>query len=653
MLGNKKSSNNNPTPPQRTTSSAGQQQTTTTTPTTTNNNDQTIFSDDTLLHEAAEEDGVDERSSLLRNRKSTTTSKSIPPEPTTVIPQTTYFGGLPPVAILILAAEFGERFCYYGISSVFVLYMMEMLDFGSSTINAVVNAFSFLSYTSVLLGGWIADRSWGRRMTIGIFGIIYLVGLVVLTVSASPAGYANFPENPTWAIAGLGVGLLLISLGTGGIKSNVSPLMADQLGPEASDEAIERAFQYFYWSINLGSLFGMFIAPLLQRVGGPWSPTPTSPPSTVSSSASNSSSNNPLCNSSTIDTVFDSGYYVSYAACTIIFLGAVGCFVSGWKWYVVYKPSGSIISKSFRLCRGARKGRLAEGGSFYSTPPGRDHWLWWALLDPDYKKQNPSSSTGGSSSGKPPSAASGASGASGGGGVDDSPIKELSDEALIRDLSQTLGVLSVFIVFPIYWLLYLQMSNTFVLQATMMYLPDGITADQISAADPLFLVILIPIFDMWVFPWMRSQTQLGPIKRMTIGFLLNACCMFVAGGLQSAVDASGQYVMCSGEVTFVPGLHQINVFTQLPQYFLLALSEMFASVASLDYAYSRAPASMKSVVMSFSLFQMAIGSALGLALTPIVLPQNFMWLFISMGLIMTFFAGIFYVYFRKMDGISR
>jgi POT family proton-dependent oligopeptide transporter len=80
------------------------------------------------------------------------------------------------------------------------------------------------------------------------------------------------------------------------------------------------------------------------------------------------------------------------------------------------------------------------------------------------------------------------------------------------------------------------------------------------------------------------------------------------------------------------------VFAQLPIYFFMALSEIFANVSALEFAYEQAPPSMKSLVMAFSLFQTAIGSALGLLLSPIVIETNFMWLFFSLGVTMLMFA---------------
>jgi POT family proton-dependent oligopeptide transporter len=172
-----------------------------------------------------------------------------------------------------------------------------------------------------------------------------------------------------------------------------------------------------------------------------------------------------------------------------------------------------------------------------------------------------------------------------------------------------------------------------------------------AAFDPLFLVFLIPLFDSCIFPWLkRHGYRTNPIRRMTFGFCLASAALFIACGIQAGIYASGTFQTCptTGQVQFQlnPNNPGVNVFAQVPVYFFIAVSEIFASITSLEFAYSEAPASMKSIIMAFSLFQTALGSLLGLALTPIVTEQNFMWLFMSFAIAMLVFAAGFYVAFR-------
>jgi len=504
-------------------------------------------------------------------------------------------GGLSYTALLVITAEFAERCCYYAITSIFVVYMQQMLNYSASAINAVTSTFNFLGYTFALLGGYVADRALGRKKTILVFGTIYLFSLVLLTLSASPAGYSNFPYGITWASWGFVLSLVLIALGMGGIKANVSVLMGDQLGSEADNDIIESAFRYFYFSINLGSLFGMLVAPLVKRIG-PEFPTGNATTDVCSSSS------DPY-----------TGYYIAYALFTGVFLFGIVAFLWGYSSYVSHPPHGSLLTKSIRFMLRARRERLAAGAGYFAIPPNGQHWLDWAKIGATQQ-----------------------------------------DAALIDDLRKTLRTVAVFSVQPVYWLLYLQMTNTLVLQATMMYLPGGITPDQMAALDPAFLVFLIPIFDSCIFPALkRCNASLNAIQLMAIGYLLAASAMFIAAGLQVAIYKSGSFVNCTGTQTFVfPNGSGVNVFTQVPVYFFIAISEIFASITSLEFAYAEAPKTMKSLVMAFALFQTALGSLLGMILTPVVTEPNFGWLFLSFAIAMTFFAFVFYMAFRRFYDLT-
>ena len=73
--------------------------------------------------------------------------------------------------------------------------------------------------------------------------------------------------------------------------------------------------------------------------------------------------------------------------------------------------------------------------------------------------------------------------------------------------------------------------------------------------------------------------------------------------------------------------NRIHVAVQTPAYFLIALSEIFASITGLEYAFTKAPPSMKSFVMSIFLLQNAFGSALGIALSPTATDPKLLWMY--------------------------
>lgn len=115
-----------------------------------------------------------------------------------------------------------------------------------------------ISYYTALLGSMIADSWWGKFNTIFYVCIVYLTGNLVLTVAATPP--LKMPKVELSLL-----GLILIGLGTGGIKPCVSAFGGDQfLLPDQAIE-LERFFSFFYFSINLGSFSSMVVTPLLRE----------------------------------------------------------------------------------------------------------------------------------------------------------------------------------------------------------------------------------------------------------------------------------------------------------------------------------------------------------------------------------------------------
>lgn len=133
---------------------------------------------------------------------------------------------------------------------------------GQQTATALTTFFQFWCYITPIIGAIIADQYLGKYRAILLFACIYFVGLVILTATASPMGIENGAAFP-----GFIVSIIIIGLGTGGIKSNVAPLIAEQyqskspyiktlkkgerviVTPQAT---YQRIFTMFYWLINIG-----------------------------------------------------------------------------------------------------------------------------------------------------------------------------------------------------------------------------------------------------------------------------------------------------------------------------------------------------------------------------------------------------------------
>ena len=116
-----------------------------------------------------------------------------PPPPTT---QKQLFG-YPVQVYFILGNEFCERFSYYGMHAILVIYLMSMLKMSKDDATAVYHAFNMLCYFSPIFGAIIADSFWGKYKTILYVSLIYAAGNIVVSFTAVPSilqvrHYSNF-----------------------------------------------------------------------------------------------------------------------------------------------------------------------------------------------------------------------------------------------------------------------------------------------------------------------------------------------------------------------------------------------------------------------------------------------------------------------------
>lgn len=131
-------------------------------------------------------------------------------------------------------------------------------------------------------------------------------------------------------------------------------------------------------------------------------------------------------------------------------------------------------------------------------------------------------------------------------------------------------------------------------QAATMRL-DNLPNDVISNLDPLGLIIFIPIFDLLIYPLLsRNGIRFTPIKKITLGFATGTGAMICAAIVQNAIYQQSTCGQFAGECDTTVG---ISVWAQTPSYVLIAISEILASITGLEYAYTKAPTSMRSLVV--------------------------------------------------------
>lgn len=99
--------------------------------------------------------------------------------------------------------------------------------------------------------------------------------------------------------------------------------------------------------------------------------------------------------------------------------------------------------------------------------------------------------------------------------------------------------------------------------------------------------------------------------------------------------------------------NHIHIAVQSPAYIFIGLAEIFISVTGLEYAYTKAPVSMKSFVQSMYLFTNAFGSALNEALVPVLVDPKFLWMYTGVGVFAAATSVVFYFLFRHYDAMEE
>lgn len=159
-------------------------------------------------------------------------------------------------------------------------------------------------------------------------------------------------------------------------------------------------------------------------------------------------------------------------------------------------------------------------------------------------------------------------------------------------------IVAVFAPTAVFWALFFQYGSSWVLQAERMdrrLFGFQVLSSQVPTLDPVLVLALIPVFAGLVYPWFeRRGVRVHALGKMTVGMFVTVLSFMCAGAVQVALDLGLQ-----------PG-----IAWQVPQYVFLATGEVLVSVTALEFAYTQAPASMKSAIMSLWYVTIAAGSLL-------------------------------------------
>ncbi|XP_010012980.1 PREDICTED: solute carrier family 15 member 1, partial [Nestor notabilis] len=255
--------------------------------------------------------------------------------------------GYPLSIFFIVVNEFCERFSYYGMRAVLVLYFKYFLQWDDNLSTAIYHTFVALCYLTPILGALIADSWLGKFKTIVSLSVVYTIGQAVMSVSSisdlTDHNWDGVPDNLSVHIALSMIGLILIALGTGGIKPCVSAFGGDQFEDDQEKQRT-RFFSIFYLSINAGSLISTIITPILRAQ---------------------------TCGVHSKQRCYPLAFGVPAALMAV----SLVVFVIGSGMYKKVQPQGNVMIQVFKCIGFAIQNRFWHRSKEF---PKREHWLDWA-----------------------------------------------------------------------------------------------------------------------------------------------------------------------------------------------------------------------------------------------------------------------------------
>ncbi|KUJ16756.1 oligopeptide transporter [Mollisia scopiformis] len=492
-------------------------------------------------------------------------------------------GRIPLAIWLISISTLLERFAYYSFIGPLQNYIQNSfhdplrpgaLGMGQSIASILNNAFLALSYITPMFAAVISDEHLGRFRTICWSMSIYITGVLILTITSIPALLEKGAGLP-----GLIVALLVISVGTSGVKAALPPFLADNCGTDAEelkvtkngekvvidrDATREYAFNIYYWCVNVGAL---------SRI-----------PSTFMEK--------------------DIGFWSTYSMSTIFLCLSLLVFMSGFRLYVYAEREKNAIRPACSALVIAGKNGFRMEAARPEEVRARD------------------------------------------GGVVD------WDNKFITDLKTGLIACRTFLPIIVLTVCQNQLSTNTVSQAANMQ-THGIPNDVLPNVNSITVVILMPLITHILYPLLRRfRIKFPPITRMALGFAFEVPAMAFAAGVQGWIyDSPPCYSAPRKCAASNNGLlpNAVNVAAQVPIYVLEGFSEAFAFPAMYEYAYTKAPKSMKAVVQAILSLAFAFAALLGIALSPTYHDPELLAMYASLAGAMCLTTILFYVFFRKYN----
>uniref|UniRef100_A0A453PBS6 Peptide transporter PTR2 n=1 Tax=Aegilops tauschii subsp. strangulata TaxID=200361 RepID=A0A453PBS6_AEGTS len=466
---------------------------------------------------------------------------------------------------VILLFECLESTAFNGISTNLVVYLETVLHGTNLASASNVATWFGTSYLTPVFGAIIADTFWGNYNTILVSLVVYLLGMMIVTFSAfvpttTPAlcvaGASCTGTAGTWGLSSqivAFVGLYLVAIGCGGVRSSLLPFGAEQFDDDSAADREGKTFffSWFYLCVSFGPIIsGVFLVWIQQNVS------------------------------------WGLGFGIATACIAL-------AFVLATPLYKRRMPAGTPLKSLYQVVAAACKKISvkvpAEAGHLYEVSDKIDSPQPKIAHTSDFKFLDKAAIVTESDMEERPEAAT---------------SWKLCTVTQVEELKILLRLLPVWITSVIMSSAFSQMNTTFVQQGSAMemtILSVPVPAASLASFEVICVMTWVLLYNKVIVPALRSFSTSGDgepsqLQRMGAGRLLMALTMAVAALVEmKRLDSAAR-----GE--------EISISWQLPQYFFLAGGEVFCYIAQLEFFFDEAPDTMKSMCTSLALLTIALGS---------------------------------------------
>ncbi|KAK8516263.1 hypothetical protein V6N13_046972 [Hibiscus sabdariffa] len=488
--------------------------------------------------------------------------------------------------IIILLNQGLATLAFFGVGVNLVLFLTRVLGQNNADAANNVSKWTGTVYIFSLVGAFLSDSYWGRYKTCAIFQVIFVIGLVSLSLSSyifliRPRGCGN-QEMPCGSHSSLEITLFylsiyLVALGNGGYQPNIATFGADQFDGNDPKEGHSKVsfFSYFYLALNLGSLFSNTILGYFEDEGK-WA----------------------------------LGFWVSAGSA----LGALVLFLAGTTRYRHFRPSGNPLSRFSQVLVAATKkcnvDMPSDADGLYNVDANDssingnrkilhtdefkflDRAAYISTRDVDDLKKGIYNTW------------------------------RLCPVTQVEEVKCVLRLLPIWLCTIIYSVVFTQMASLFVEQGAAMKVTISnfrIPPASMSSFDILSVALFIFLYRRVLDPLVgrlrkKDSRGLTELQRMGIGLVIAVLAMVSAGIVECyrLKYANKGCIHCEGSSS-------LSIFWQVPQYAFIGASEVFMYVGQLEFFNAQTPDGLKSFGSALCMTSISLGNYVSSLLVTMVM----------------------------------